>query len=80
MLSFKLLKPNGIMVFDDYLGGDQEDTVTSPFKDINAFIESYDKHIKVLYKDYQVFIRKNAERFMAPCSTTIVTIDKGLLL
>jgi SAM-dependent methyltransferase len=70
VLSFKLLKPNGIMVFDDYLGGNVEDTVTSPFKGINAFIESYDKHIEVIYMEYQVFIRKNAERFTYPCSTT----------
>lgn len=70
ILSFRLLKPNGFMIFDDYKGGELEDTVTSPFKGINAFIECYDKHIEVLYKEYQVFIRKKAERFQYQCSTT----------
>jgi predicted O-methyltransferase YrrM len=69
VLSFKLLKPNGFMVFDDYKGGDLDDTVTSPYKGINAFIEVYEKHIDVLYKEYQVYIRKKEERYQNLCST-----------
>jgi predicted O-methyltransferase YrrM len=70
ILSFKLLKPNGVMIFDDYKGGELEDTTLSPFKGINAFIEVYDKHIEVLHKDYQVYIKKKPEPFYNLCSTT----------
>ena len=70
ILSFKLLKPNGVMIFDDYKGGDLDDTTQSPFKGINAFIEVYDKHIEVLHKEYQVFIRKKPADFYNLCSTT----------
>ena len=61
------------MIFDDYKGGDDiDDTTLSPYKGINAFIEIYDKHIEVLHKDYQVFIRKKPEAFYNVCSTTYV--------
>lgn len=69
VLSFKLLKTNGVMIFDDYKGGDIEDTTLSPYKGINAFIEVYSKHIEVLHKEYQVFIRKKPTETYNLCST-----------
>jgi len=56
VLSFRKLKKNGIMIFDDY--GEN-----SPFgvkNGLDAFIHAYDKRITVLEeRDSQVFIRKN---------------------
>lgn len=58
VLSFRLLKVGGFMIFDDYCGGDLEDLESSPHIGVNAFLVVYKGHVEVLYKEYQVFIKK----------------------
>lgn len=55
VLSFRKLKKNGIMIFDDYGWGGEDLTK----KGIDAFLNGYHKRIKVLgLKNTQVFITK----------------------
>jgi len=51
VLSFELLKKDGLMIFDDYGWGDCA-------KGIDGFITAYEKKLEVFEKSYQVFIRK----------------------
>jgi len=56
VLSFRKLKRNGIMIFDDYGWGGPELTQ----KGIDGFLSGYHKRITYLgEKDSQIFIRKN---------------------
>jgi predicted O-methyltransferase YrrM len=56
VLSFRKLKKNGFMIFDDYGWGGPDLTQ----KGIDAFLSGYNKKIKVLgIQDAQVFIQKN---------------------
>jgi hypothetical protein len=56
VLSFRKLKKNGFMIFDDYGWGGPDLTQ----KGIDAFLSGYHKKIKVLgIQDAQVFIQKN---------------------
>lgn len=51
-----LLKPEGILAFDDYLWTDQEDT---PKKAVDTFIAKHWHELDVLHHGYQVWIQKN---------------------
>jgi hypothetical protein len=56
VLSFRKLKKNGIMIFDDYDDGFKDLSK----KGIEAFLSAYNKRITILgERDCQVFIRKN---------------------
>jgi hypothetical protein len=56
VLSFRKLKKNGFMIFDDYGWGGPDLTQ----KGIDAFLSGYHKKIKVLgIQDAQIFIQKN---------------------
>jgi len=56
VLSFRKLKKNGIIIFDDY--DDSFEHLSK--KGINAFLSAYNKRITFLgERDCQVFIRKN---------------------
>ena len=57
LLSFDLLKQGGIIGIDDYLYNKNQ-LLESPFEAVNTFIEKRKKEIKVLSKDYRVFIEK----------------------
>ena len=55
VLSFRKLKVNGYMVFDDYVPGNQFDTA----RGIDGFIKGYSRKIKILgIQDNQYFIQK----------------------
>lgn len=55
MLSYRKLKKNGILIFDDY-GWGGPDLVKAG---IDAFLSGYHKRINYIgQQDYQVFIRK----------------------
>ncbi len=62
VLSWELLKDDGIMLFDDYLGGDANKPWTTPKPGIDAFLDSYTTMYKILHKGYQVHIQKISER------------------
>lgn len=58
ILAFRLLKPGGIMVFDDYdwdFFGDQR---RHPRIAVDAFLSIYDGKYKLLHKAKQVYIEK----------------------
>lgn len=59
ILSFRLLKPNGIMIFDDYQWKfPVDDETDSPKMAIDSFLSIFRKEIKLLSKSYQVIIEK----------------------
>jgi predicted O-methyltransferase YrrM len=57
ILSFRALKKNGIMIFDDYLLK-KDRRIDEPKMAIDAFLSIYTDQIKVLHKQYQVIITK----------------------
>jgi predicted O-methyltransferase YrrM len=59
ILSFSLLKKGGIMIFDDYEWLVMNNYIDNPKPAIDAFLEIYANKITLLYKDYQVIIKKN---------------------
>jgi predicted O-methyltransferase YrrM len=54
-LSWKLLKPGGVLVFDDYLFN-KGNILESPYEAINHFIEN--NKCKVLMKNWRIFLQK----------------------
>jgi predicted O-methyltransferase YrrM len=69
VLSFTLLKINGIMIFDDYLWIHNEDHIpnennpelfnlNNPYCGINQFLKLYQNKIEIIYKNWQVVIKK----------------------
>jgi hypothetical protein len=58
ILSFPLLKKSGIMIFDNYMLFEMKKFVDNPKPAIDAFLEIYAHKIIVLYKNYQVIIKK----------------------
>lgn len=64
ILSFRLLKKGGIMIFDDYKWkfpsnvSDIDVDIESPGMAIDAFLSILRKEYKLLLKDYQVVIEK----------------------
>lgn len=58
VLSFRLLKKGGLMIFDDYEWKYNDDPVESPRLAIDAFLGIFVKEYKLLLKSYQVVIEK----------------------
>lgn len=57
--SFEKLAVNGIMIFDDYTWGQGE---CSPEQAINKFMQEYAPYLQVLAVNYQVSVRKIADK------------------
>ena len=55
-----LLKPGGIMAFDDYLWGQDMPSELTPKPAIDNFLSEYAGRYWLLSQDYQVWIQKNA--------------------
>jgi predicted O-methyltransferase YrrM len=55
-----LLKPGGIMAFDDYLWGTDLESSLTPKPAIDNFLSDYAGRYWLLSQDYQVWIQKNA--------------------
>lgn len=59
VLCFHLLKKGGIMAFDDYPWGSEEFPLDKrPQLGIDCFLVGWKDDIELIYKDYQVWIRK----------------------
>ena len=59
VLSWDLLKLNGILIFDDYRWNPfEEDVLMGPKKAIDAFMECFDGEYVLMHMDYQVMLRK----------------------
>jgi hypothetical protein len=57
--AWKLLKPNGIMAFDDYMWGQDLPPELTPRPAIDRFLAKYIGEYELLTQEYQVWIRKN---------------------
>ena len=57
ILSFEILKPEGIIFFDDYLGGDTN-SLGFPKIGIDSFVNSYRDKIEILHVGYHYVIKK----------------------
>lgn len=61
LLSWPLLKKDGIMIFDDYMWDmNSGNPLDNPKPGIDEFLETYKNEYTILHKDYQVFIKKNS--------------------
>lgn len=59
VLGFRLLKPGGLLIFDDYEWDAYPDPALNPRLAIDAFLEVYRGHYELVGRGYQVAIRKN---------------------
>jgi len=58
--AWKVLKPQGIMAFDDYMWGQDMSPELTPKPAIDDFLNNHVGEYNILNKDYQVWIQKNA--------------------
>jgi cephalosporin hydroxylase len=56
--SFYCLKNNGIMIFDDFGGGLEQEPHLQVKTAVDSFINSYHKYLNVVYVGYQIIIQK----------------------
>lgn len=61
VMSFYLLKQNGVLIFDDYLFDIARERARRPLTAIDAFLEIFGPYLDVLVMDYQVIVRKKAK-------------------
>ena len=57
-MAWQVLKPKGIMVFDDYLWGDPRDILHRPKVAIDAFVNMFAEEVEVVHSGYQLVVRK----------------------
>jgi predicted O-methyltransferase YrrM len=57
-MCFGLLKPGGIMLFDDYLWDKTLDILKRPRVGIDAFVNIFSHDLELLGSDYQLWIKK----------------------
>lgn len=60
-MAWPLLKPNGIMVFDDYMWGDARDALHRPKIAIDAFCNIFAEEVAIIHVGYQLVVRKKGE-------------------
>ena len=60
-LSWPLLKPGGILIFDDYLLNKKASVSHTPKLAIDIFLKYHTEKCEVLHCDYQVILRKNID-------------------
>ena len=57
IMSWYLLKEGGLMIFDDYLWGDTNSTL-SPKLAVDSFINCFRDYIEVIWSEYRLVIKK----------------------
>ena len=57
-MAWPLLKPKGVMVFDDYLWGDPRDVLHRPKIAIDAFTNVFAEELNIVYSGYQLVVQK----------------------
>jgi predicted O-methyltransferase YrrM len=60
-MAWQVLKPKGIMVFDDYVWGDPRDILHRPKAAIDAFTNIFAEEVEVIHVGYQLVVRKKGE-------------------
>ncbi len=61
VLCFRLLKPSGIMIFDDYEWEPQYKSIDSPRIAIDSFVKCYEDQLDVINAAGQMTIRKHSD-------------------
>ncbi len=57
-MAWPLLKPQGLMVFDDYMWGDPRDILHRPKPAIDAFCNLFAEEAEIVHVGYQLVLRK----------------------
>lgn len=60
-MAWPLLKPKGIMVFDDYMWGEPRDILHRPKPAIDAFVNIFAEEVELVHVGYQLIVRKKGE-------------------
>lgn len=62
VLCFRLVKPGGVMIFDDVLWQDPHNWGVRLFPKlaVDAFLTMYEHRIEILHRGYQVFVRRTS--------------------
>lgn len=60
-MAWPLLKPKGIMVFDDYMWGNPRDILHRPKPAIDAFTNIFAEEVDIVHVGYQLVVRKKGE-------------------
>ena len=60
-MAWQLLKPKGLMVFDDYMWGDPRDALHRPKIAIDAFTNIFGETAEIVHVGYQLVVRKKGE-------------------
>ena len=57
-MAWPLMKPKGIMVFDDYMWGDPRDILHRPKPAIDAFTNLFAEELNIVHVGYQLVVQK----------------------
>jgi predicted O-methyltransferase YrrM len=57
-MAWQVLKPKGIIVFDDYVWGDPRDILHRPKAAIDAFTNIFAEEVEIIHAGYQLVVRK----------------------
>jgi SAM-dependent methyltransferase len=57
-LSWRVLKPGGLLIFDDYGWEPSRPAFSRPRMAIDVFVEAWAPHLELLHREYQVAVRK----------------------
>lgn len=60
-MAWPLLKPKGLMVFDDYMWGEPRDILHRPKPAIDAFCNIFAEEAEIVHIGYQLVVRKKGE-------------------
>lgn len=60
-MAWPLLKPKGMMVFDDYMWGNPRDILHRPKPAIDAFCNIFAEEAEIVHVGYQLVVRKKGE-------------------
>jgi predicted O-methyltransferase YrrM len=60
-MAWPLLKPKGLMVFDDYMWGNPRDVLHRPKLSIDAFTNIFGETAEIIHVGYQLVVRKKGE-------------------
>jgi predicted O-methyltransferase YrrM len=58
LLSWALLKPGGIIIFDDYAWKPEKPPEARPQMGIDAFLNDFQSQVEILHKGYQVIVKR----------------------
>lgn len=59
LLSWDLLRNNGILIFDDYQLNMYENPEHNPKKSIDSFLSAFKDQLEVLHSEWQIIVRKH---------------------